>query len=511
MPQIFQAGAVNTAALTVPDVDIIIVAPQLLINGSPTDILGVVGVGSWGPLNTPVTAGTLADASALVGPVSDRSHDLATVVAVGTLQGASNFRLVRVSDGTDAKATVTIPSADLTASPTFWTAAAAAINSGSGVLRGASQLVRVNGTTGAVTALYSGNVGNKVSLAVGPGSKNGTYRAVVRVSGGQPEVFDNIPAATAPTLASYALSGGTDGAAVDSADLVGSDLSPATGVFALRGQGCSVAVIADLDDATQWTTLDAFGASEACYMVHQVVFGTSIPAAVALRNAEGLDSRNSKVMHGDALHFNDAVNGLIRLVSPSSFAAAKITALAPNQSPLNKPLNGIVGSQKSGSPGSGAVARYSTAELAQLIQGGVDVICNPAPGGAYWAVRSGHNSSSNASVRTDASTRMNNFLAVSIANVMGYYVGLPISVKLLEEISSSLNSFLANLLDQGLLGSVTGQVPYRVVCDASNNPLARTGIGYVNAAVSVQTQAINEEFLINLEDGPTVSLASAIA
>ena len=347
-------------------------------------------------------------------------------------------------------------------------------------------------------------------ISVGPGAKNGTYKGVVRVPGAQPELYDNIVAATAPTVANYTLSGGTDGdVGVTSAELVGNDSDPATGIYALRGHGTSVAIVTDLDDPTQWTTLDAWAVSEASYVVHQAAFGTSISATVALRNSEGLDSRASKLMHGDGLFYNDTVNGYVRLASPSTFAAAKIAALAPNQSPLNKPLSGIVGSQKSGLASSGSVGRYSNADLAQLIQGGVDVVCNPAPGGQYWAVRSGHNSSSNAAVKQDASTRMNNFLSSSIAAVMGYYVGLPISETLLEEVSASLNSFLSNLLDQGLLGTVNGSVPYRVVCDASNNPLARTGLGYVQANVSVQTQAINEEFLIDLEDGPTVQLASA--
>lgn len=512
MPQIFQSGSVNTAALTVPDIDIIEVPPQLLLNGHPSGILGVVGVGSWGPLNTPITAGTLSEATGLVGPVTVRLHDLATAVALGTLNGASDFRLVRVSDGTDTAASATIPSGALTASPTFWAALAAAINTGTGVQRGASLSVSLDATTGIISALYTGIVGNGITLAVGPGSKYGTYRGVVQMPGAQPEIYDNIVASAAPTLASYSLTGGTDGASgVTSAELVGSDVSPPTGAYALRSQGCAVGTVADLTDSTQWTTLDAFGASEAIYWVHQVAWGTSISAAITLKNSEGLDSRNSKLMHGDAVYYNDTVNSIIRLVSPSLFAAAELVSLAPNQSPLNKKLAGIVGSQKSGLASTGASARYSTADLSQLFQAGIDVICNPAPGGAYWACRSGRNTSSNAAIRQDASTRMNNWLATSIEAVMGYYVGLPISIDLLQAISASLNGFLSNVDGQKMLGAPAGGPSYRVVCDATNNPQAMTGIGYVQASIKVTTQAINEEFLISLEDGPTVVIASNVA
>ena len=48
---IVQQGAINTTALIVPDLYVQIVPPQsLLLNGVPTDVLGVVGTASWGPV-----------------------------------------------------------------------------------------------------------------------------------------------------------------------------------------------------------------------------------------------------------------------------------------------------------------------------------------------------------------------------------------------------------------------------------------------------------------------------
>ena len=512
MAQIYQAGSVNTNALTVPDVDIIEITPQLLVTGAPSDIMGIVGVGSWGLVDQAMTAGTLADSVGLVGPVTNRSNDLSTAVAISVLQDVSDMRLVRVTDGTDTAASFQILSADLTASATFWSAFAAAVNTGAGVLRGASQAASIDGVHGVLTALYTGILGNTITVSVGQGAKTGTYRGVVSLSGAQPEVYDNLSAATAPIFKSYALAGGTDGASgVTSAELVGQDLSPGTGAYALRGQGCATLVVADLSDATQWTTLDALALSESSYVVHQVPFGTSIAAAITLKQSEGLDSRYSKVMHGDGLFWNDTTNGIVRLTSPSTFAAAKIASLSPEQSPLNKPLSGLVGSQKSGLASTAAAARYSTADLSQLFQGGIDVVCNPAPGGAYWACRSGRNSSSNAAIRQDASTTMNNTIATSLAAVMGFYVGIPIDAQLLQEASAALNSLLGNMLNQGLLGTVSGIVPYKVVCDQSNNPLGETSLGYLVASVRVQTKAINENFLVDLEDGPSVVIASNLA
>ncbi len=63
------------------------------------------------------------------------------------------------------------------------------------------------------------------------------------------------------------------------------------------------------------------------------------------------------------------------------------------------------------------------------------------------------------------------------------------------------------MLGQGLLGSTDGSLPYSVVCDTSNNPATRTGLGYVQADVQVQYQGINEKFIVNLEGGQTVQVA----
>ena len=386
---------------------------------------------------------------------------------------------------------------------------------GAGVIRGASQLVTFDATAGTFAALYSGTGGNAVTVAITGGAKASTFRAVVRMGSSTPEVFDGIAADPAhlPTPAAYTLTGGTDGAdGITSAEMVGVDADPRTGLYALRGQGCSVVVVSDMDDSTQWTTIDAFASSEASFAVHQVALGTSISAAVALKQSVGLDSRYSKLMHGDGIYLNDTGNGVIRAVSPASFAAGKLVALSPEQSPLNKPLAGIVGSQKSGLAGSGATTTYSRADLQQLFSAGIDVICNPQPGGSYWGVRLGHNTSSNPAIHGDAGTRMNNFIATSIAGTMGIYVGQPISLDLLDNVAASLRAMLGNFLSKGLLGSVNPRVmPYRVVCDASNNQDAATGNGYVQASIQVRTMAINENFEIDLEDGPTVTLASQAA
>ena len=110
---IYQQGSLNTTSLIVPDLYVQIVPPQnLVINGVPTNLAGVVGTASWGPVNTPVIIGTMTDYAAAFGAVIARKYDLGTQVAVAVQQGAAAFRCVRVTDGTDTAASYAIDSAN---------------------------------------------------------------------------------------------------------------------------------------------------------------------------------------------------------------------------------------------------------------------------------------------------------------------------------------------------------------------------------------------------------------
>lgn len=506
---IVQQGSINTTALIVPDLYVQIVPPQnLVINGVPTNVVGVVGTASWGPVGEPVIVGSMSDYAAVFGPVLARKHDMGTMVATAVQQGAADFRCVRATDGTDTAAAFQIP------------------------------------TTGFVlTALYTGSRGKLIAVALAPGSKAGSWRFTITLPGLVPEVYDNItgtgaafwqavadainnglgpqrgpsqivvanPGATAIAPLNFVWDfstgpGGSDGAGVSATHLVGVDTVPRRGMYALRGQRCSLALLADSDATAQWTTQAAFGLSEGIYMILAGAAGQGISAAVASKAAAGLDTYACKLMLGDWMWWNDQANATLRLVSPLGFVAGRLANLSPEQSSLNKPLFGVVGTQRSGSPGSGQRGTWSTAELSAMLTAGIDVIANPQPGGAFWGVRGGHNSSSNAATNGDNYTRMTNFIAASLAAGMGQYVGQVINQDLFRRIRATQLSFLQNMLGQGLLGSRDGALPFSVICDAGNNPLSRTGLGYVQSDAQVQYQAINEKFIVNLEGGQTVAV-----
>jgi phage tail sheath protein FI len=508
---IVQQGAINTTALVVPDLYVQIVPPQnLLINGVPTDVVGVVGTASWGPVGQPVIIGTMSDYATAFGPVMARKYDMGTQVATAVQQGAANFRCVRATDGTDTAAAFQIPA-----------------------------------TSFVLTALYTGSLGNRIEIAMSPGSKASTWRFTIMLPGQTPEFYDNIggtgtgfwlalasainsgqgpqrgpsqlvvanPGTTAAAASTFAWTfatgvAGTDGASATAAKLVGTDTLPRLGMYALRGQGCSIGVLADADDSTQWTTQDQFGLGEGIYMILTGPAGDTITNAVATKQNAGLDNYASKLMFGDWIWWNDQVNQTLRVVSPQGFVAGRLANLSPEQSSLNKPLYAVVGSQKSGTPGSGQVSTYADADLTALFLAGIDVIANPQPGGAFWGVRCGHNSSSNAAIDGDNYTRLTNYIAASLAAGMGQYVGQVVNATLFQNIRATQLSFLQNMLSQGLLGSLDGSLPFSVICDTSNNPLSRTGLGYVQSDAQVQYQAINEKFIVNIEGGQTVQVAT---
>jgi phage tail sheath protein FI len=511
---IVQSGSLNTTALVVPDLYVQVVPPQnLLLNGVPTNVVGLVGTASWGPVNQPVVIGSMADYARSFGSIQSRKYDMGTQVATAVQQGAQAFRCVRVTDGTDMAATYAL----------FYAAGAYPVM---------------------LTARYSGSLGNQVVLQIAPGSAAGTWRLTLGLPGQLAESFDNLAApnaqafwqnlvnavnlgqgplrgpsqlcvaslggatstAVAPLVPQTLLNGSDGASGVQAAALVGFDGLPRRGMYALRAQGCSLLVLADADDATTWTVQAMFAQQEGCYAILTGPSGDSLSNAVASKQTAGLDSYSAKLMFGDWVYWSDPVAGTVRLVSPQGFAAGRLANLSPEQSSLNKPLYGVVGTQRAGVPGSGGTTGYSTAELTVLLGSGLDVIANPQPGGSFWGVRGGHNSSSNAGTNGDNYTRLTNYIAATLAAGMGVYVGQVINAGLFRRIRSTQMSFLQALLGQGILGSTDGSLPFSVICDVSNNPPIRTGLGYVQSDAQIQYQAINERFIVNLEGGQTVQV-----
>ena len=497
---IYQQGAINTNAQLVPDLLIQIVPPSnVLLNGVPTNVLGVVGTASWGPVNSPAIFSGVADYAQKFGPIQARKYDMGTAVATASLQGAANFRGVRVTDGTDVAASTTITLANAALA----TALANAINNGIGGLRGPSQLVVASASTATLTltAKYTGSLGNTLQAITGPGSAASSSKIVIAMPGQLPEVFDNV-GVSAATAATATFTGGTDGATtITSSVLVGLDTVPRKGMYALRGTGASVAMLADADDSTQWTTQVAYGLSEGTYMIMTGPAGDTISNAVSVKAAAGIDSYAGKLLFGDWIMITDNVNGVQRLVSPQGFSAGLLANLSPEQSSLNKQVFGIIGTQKSL-----ANQQYSNAELQALGAAGIDVITNPVPGGKYFGPRFGRNTSSNAVVHGDNYTRMTNYIASTINAGMGIYIGQLQSPTQRRNAKATLDNFFQNMFQQNMIGSADGSTPWQIILDDSNNPQSRVALGYEQADIKVIYLSIVENLICNLEGGQSVQI-----
>lgn len=508
---IYQQGQINATAQVVPDLFVQVIPPsQASLNGVPSNVLAIAGTAQWGPLNAATPISSMADYSQAHGALQNRKFDMGTAVAIAVQQGANNIRCTRVSDGTDAAATATVQTTGLT-----------------------------------LTGKYTGTLGNQIVATLATGSAQGSTKITIALPGFTPEVYDNITGTgnafwvtaaaainngnsplrgasqlvvasagaltAAPANASVTLTGGTDGVAtITGSVLIGTDGVTRTGMYAWRGAGVSVGMLADCDDSTTWAAQVAFGLGEGVYMIgtgpagDTVGDGTTTGAAYTKKNL-GIDSYAFKLLFGDWVYWLDSVNGLTRLVSPQGFCAGLLANLNPASSGLNKQAQSVIGTQRSL-----INKKYSQAELTVLGQAGLDLICNPVPGGAYFGMRFGRNTSSNQSIHGDNYTRMTNYLAASFNAGMGQYVGQLQSQSPLDALRPTVKATLDNFLLGMTLptaASKNGMIDsYNTKCDLGNNPPSRIAAGYLQADVSVRYLSVVENFIINLQGGQNVQI-----
>lgn len=159
---LYQIGQLNTAALTAPGEYVQIVPPTTrFINGVPTNILGIVGVGSWGPVNSAYLVGSPQDQANYLGNPVNRLNDLSTAIAVALQLGQANMRCVRVTDGTDTAATVNL----MDTTPVVGAA---------------------------LTAYYTGIVGNSLTASMAAGTQALSYKLLLSRPGYTSETYDNL-------------------------------------------------------------------------------------------------------------------------------------------------------------------------------------------------------------------------------------------------------------------------------------------------------------------------------
>ncbi|MGC8703722.1 MAG: phage tail protein [Thiomonas sp.] len=497
-----------------PDLYVNIVPPRtILINGIPTGILGLVGVASWGPTNAPMVIGDPATAALSLGNMTVRSHDLATACTLAFGEFCSQIAAVRVSDGTDTAASVTMMDTETTP--------VAALT---------------------LTAKYTGIVGNTISAQFATGTAANSYKLIIQRAGYTPEIFDNltgtgnalyvaaanavnngqsgvrgpssIVTATAgagtgaPNLNSYTLAGGTDGASnVTDTTLLGADGTTRTGMYALRGSNASNFTLLDHTTSTHWPAILSFAEQIGAYAHQANPPSTSIANSATALTSAGVDGYGLKALVGDWGYFYDSLNGQQRMLSPATWSAAKAASLIPPYSNLNKRLFTLIATQRSQTQ-----IPYSSAEIQQAFTSRLDVIAANSPGGPYFSARTGLNTSSNPTQNDDTYTKMTNYLAFSLAqSSLGAVVGQPQTADLRKQVKGALDGFLLDQFGQGWIGdpnNPTAQGAFSVVCDATNNPATRVALGYLQADVKVKYLNTVRFFVVNMEGGGAVTVTS---
>jgi hypothetical protein len=619
----FLDGQLNLAASTVPGVYADIILPQPFLLGLPTNIEGLVGVASWGPLNAQIPVSKPIDAAINIGPPVIRTYDMSTYVsAASQVGGQVGFTCVRVSDGTDVAATGTLQSA-ATGTVTFTVNPTAAqtltinavtisfvasgatgnqVNIGSSLTATLAALMSMLATTqtagllacnysltnniltvnanaggtggnsftlattvtgatasgatlagGAASAItitgkYTGTLGNQITVSIQNGTKAGSYLAIVSFPGLTPQQFNNVtgagnafwvnlaaaintgnafsaPSTTvvatagaatgAPVLSTpVTLSGGTDGASgVTDATLIGQDIVPRKGMFALRSSNVDMFTLCDMSTIANYAAVASFALSETAYAVFSTPSGDTIQDAISIRTNSGIDTPWFKLVLGDYPTFLDSFNGVSRLVNPAAFALGIYGNLSPQLNALNKPLQGISATQRTQ-----LGQTYSEAELSLINTNGLDVIVGPqtSPGGFYFSFGSGRNASSNTAAAGDEYTRMTNFLIrAASSKAAGSFVGQVQSIQPNDQTRANAKALFDGFSQQlaspqfglGINGQGIIDSPWLVQCDLSNNPPNLQALGFLFLYWTVRYLNVIRYFVVKFQGGGNVTVS----
>lgn len=609
---IIPANQFNPAALNASGVYVTVITPPGYVVGVPSDVIGVVGTASWGPVNRPVLLGSSQASVLAFGPITaaalDATHgiyDLPTDLQNAFLQSTSQASLqawgVRVTDGTDTAAFVavagaatgtsetatiggtiaagdtvslTATSTGITGSPvtvtytcvtadttsTTATGLAAAVNANAALV-GARVVAKVSGsvvtlyvpssltvtwseavtpssggptvtlatgsasTAGASpTAIFTGSGGNNVQVVISAGVQSNTFTAtVVPPFGGVAEVFPNLPGAGfwaafagavnsgisaargpshiltvpaasvnnavgAPTPGTYSLATGTDGRGVTTAALLGSQTStPMTGFYALTGltPGVGIAWIAGSTDQTLPTLLAQWGESNGSKVLWPFASGLTTGAALTLAQTIGVADTAFDYVK-DWVYIKDTSNNVVRQVPPTAIIGGMWATYGPQESWDNKPVYGVLGTERSYGPL--GTQPYTNSELGQLQSAGIGIITNPINAGRMWGTWGGRSTSNNSATVPSEYWRLTSYITRSLANFGGQYVSQMQSQQksdpLRRKLRHAVNDFFNTLYGAGQIDTLnkTGGNAANVICDFS--PTGTAGYG-INTPTSV--------------------------
>lgn len=506
----------NLVAFGADNVYVIVNPPQPVIaSGGQTRNAGCVGGGSWGPLNVPLACGTPAQALSQFGlPIAGNPAPLVTEVSLFLQQiPAGVAYATRIDDGTSAAAAYIWDDAVPTPIMTF-------------------------------TGKYNGTTGNAISVQSGAGSQASTVKISIFPPNAPPEIYDNLPTGVpgmtaavnainngiaggqpasqwvvatigasltglTTTLANHSLTAGLDGlSGIVPTDLLGVDGSAGsrTGMYALRTFPFQYLWLCGMTIDTAWPTMLTFAKSEDALAIGSFPENETPTAAIALKLAAGInDPMMALVMNH--LVVNDTILNAVVYIAPACAFAGTCCSINPWQSPGNKTVNGIIGTDKTygSSP-----QPFSAADDANLESNGITYVSNPIPAGNVFGWRNGKNSNSNNFATSECAystlTNMivNDLQGPTLGQFINQIQGTKADDPLREAVRGALNSYFGR-------GKGTQWDDFSVVCDLTNNPPNSIKQGLLIATVLVAYFAVVNKFIINLTAGQTVSVTPSLA
>jgi phage tail sheath protein FI len=511
----------NPSALTTPDVYEVVIPPQAYVPGAPASVSGLVGTASWGPLNLTQLIGNTNDLNQAFGTISAAAltdiHDLATDVVMALNQGSQaglTLQCIRVSDGTDEQATLIL--VDTNESPA---------------------------TGGTLTALYSGVLGNQIQITISAGAADTLVNVILAGWGGKPsEYYPALPntsafwAALASALANgtgptqgpsqlcrltvassthapalitgSSLTGGTDGRTVTTADLVGdSAADPPTGMYALLSAIPTVQQlwIVGLSDTTAFPALVNIGEQNGILTMATVPVNTSVADAITAKNTVGANSFEFALVLDWCIIF-DPINNVQRTITPMGVAGGLISALSPEQSPLNQEVYGILGTPRINQ--ATGVGPYSSATIGLANTNGIILLTNPIPLGAVFGFRTGVNTSPEAVTTPIEYSRMTNFILQSVAGTLGQFIGQLQSQSPTDKLRANVKAVLDNFFNE--LENNDQLDAHNTTCDLSNNTPTTIAQHILRVDVQARYLASVWYLIFTLQGGTTVQISAAV-
>lgn len=408
-------------------------------------------------------------------------------------------------------------------------------------------------TGGTLTALYSGVLGNSIRMSILPGTNSTLVNVLLTAwAGKEQEYYTALPNTGAfwaalsavlsggagPTVASSQLArfvvassthgpqlqvatplaGGTDGrSGITSAQLVGSPTGGAggqgSGLYALLKCIPTVqqAWCVGLDDMTVAPLIQQIGNQSGILMGIIQPIDTDVTTAVANLNTYGIDSYQVMCFI-DWPQMFDPINNVARYVPPTGPLGGLCASLSPEQSPLNKQLQGVITTSRLAN-----IGPYDDSDVGLANTNGIALVSNPIGAGPQFGFVTAVNTSlNNIGTAPIEYSRMTNFLIQSVGANLGQFLGALQSQQVVDPvrsaIKSNLNSFMAQLVGNSQLDA------YLNLCEFSltnNSPGYNTPTTISKHICSVFTAATYKAsiwyLLFTLQGGTTVSVQNIVS